>query len=124
LDNDHNTQSPIPTNLKNLSSQHTHISLASQDRLVYATVAAEDQPAFKVAQKLLQAYILSKNPWPTMEESKLLALKAWDSALNYQRNEIEVQGQDGRILTERTVPDKNILKLVCIYSGKICSDFE
>jgi hypothetical protein len=81
-----------------------------------------DQSAFNVARKLLHAYILSENPWRTIKESKMLVLKAWDSALDDRRKRIEVQGQDRRMLTERTLPNKIILKLVCIYSNKTFND--
>jgi hypothetical protein len=41
---------------------------------------------------------------------------------HYRRNGIEVQGQDRRMLTERTLHNKSILKLVCIYSNKVFKD--
>jgi hypothetical protein len=65
-----------------LPFQSPNTSLASQTRFHNATVAPTDQSVFNVARKFLQAYILSENPWPTIEESKILVLKAWDSALD------------------------------------------
>jgi hypothetical protein len=50
-----------------------------------------------------------------MEESKLLSLKAWNAALDYRRNGIVLQCQNSKMLTEQTVPDTHIIKLVCIF---------
>jgi hypothetical protein len=109
----------VPTISQNVSSHSPHIPAASQVLLSKATIAMEDQSVFNVVQKLLQAYILSENPWLTMEEPKLLSLKAWNNALDYRRNGIALQGQDRRMLMEQTVPDKNIIKSVFISSEKL-----
>jgi hypothetical protein len=53
-----------------------------------------------------------------MEESKSRSLKAWNATLDYRQNGIVLQGQNMRMLTEQTVPDKIIIKLVCISSEK------